>query len=160
MSTSLILQSYWHVCGFTMTTDIDPYSEYFLNKYPGIQAGNCPSCYLSSRAQLPLEKLTGPTSTVQTNTLDEADIDALTETEMDDNGNAVMIDSGDVKQEIGIVDGAPAIVETPIMVAKQRELTAQEKTEKSEEAQKNLDALASIAVSESTEADPAVERDS
>jgi hypothetical protein len=75
-------------------------------------------------------------------TVEIDDIEALAETERDENGRRIMVESGKVRQELAILDGKPAVVETPILVEKTRELTKQEKAEKLEDASRAMDDLA------------------
>lgn len=61
--------------------------------------------------------------------------------DLDEHGNPIMIDSGEVTERIGIVDGAIAVIQEPVMVNKMRGLTTQELAELKEQRNRNLDSL-------------------
>jgi uncharacterized Zn finger protein len=134
------------ICGYHQ--DFDPFENVAKHNrlFPGVPVGNCPSCATLPQVELRKNVQMGivlETSEMSTHeTVEAQEVEALTEIERDDEGNVIKIDSGEVKQELGIVDGKPAIIETPILVEKTRELTKQEKAKKLEEASIKVDELA------------------
>jgi hypothetical protein len=167
MATTLLSKSWACLtCGWTAPLGIDPWGEYFTQKMlfmsngltvNGCPAGICPSCYYNpnsdQRASINLTQATDlsrPDLVIETTTLSQADIDAQTVVDTDADGNPIMVDSGKTTQTIGIVNGAPAIVDTPVMTEQMRPLTDAEKAEKSQAAQQTLDALSPNVIQEVT----------
>lgn len=175
MPVTLLSQSWFCLtCGYHLPVAIDPFGPYYTEQflvvfrgkeYYGVPAGMCPSCYAhpdpEQRALRPLEQATAMGAQehlIKTTTLQQADLDDATQPAFDADGRPVMVDSGAVKQTLGIVDGKPAVIETPIMVQESRAYTVQEKQEALEQAERSLDTLSDVALKEVT-IEPIVELD-
>lgn len=129
--------TYGCICGYKADAVAFENREYWEAKWAPLIYGTCPSCGKEQLAKvIDLSELSTHT------TVEADDIDALTEVDRDQYGKPILVDSGKVKQELGIVDGTPAVIETPIMIEKTRELTRSEKTDKLEQAQRAVDDLA------------------
>ena len=115
---------------------LDPYVEgtqaNLFPEFHGIGDGQCPACFSGRNDQrvrqiTMMESVEGTDlSPTQINVASDEDLEATLVTETDQHGRAVLEDSGEVKQELAIVDGKAEVVEKPIFVEKQRELTKQE----------------------------------
>lgn len=164
----VILSKSWYcpICFYTLPQAIDPFGAYYTQTFQvhcgdliltGIPAGKCPSCYAnpdpSKRQLVDLmqgDSATQPDTLIKTTTLQSADLDAMTVPSFDANNQPIMVDSGQTEQKLSIVNGQPAVVEEPIMVQEMRPLTADEKTAMLDQANRSLDNLAPITVSETT----------
>lgn len=160
--TEVKITTYWcGICGYSMPASIDPYSDQFLTKYRGVQAGGCPSCAThpnpENRRFSQLVQATDLAEMVTTKTATEADLEAQEVPDLDARGNQKQVQTGtrwelQVDQSNGKVSSVPV----PVYEPKMRYQTEKELSALKLQRNRNLDALESVAVKEVT---PKVEID-
>ena len=111
-------------CGYKQDTDpTNPYQQ-SPTMFPNVPLGSCPSCY-GTKGDFQMSVTLDPNEFFTYTVKAPEDVEAAT-VPLFDNGAPVMVDSGEVKQELAIVDGKPAVVETPVLVQDVRPLTQEE----------------------------------
>lgn len=124
------------VCGYSVDGNLFENKDYFSHLFPFVPYGTCPSCRNEQLARIIQPDLLSTHQTVE-----QADIDALTVPEFNPDGSPVMVASGQTKPQLAVVDGNPTVVDTAAMVQQERPLTNAEKQEKLAQAQQSVDAL-------------------
>jgi hypothetical protein len=135
-----------------LTFSIDPTDSKEIVRHfpecPDLASGMCPACWMRDRTESAMELL--KESAITTEVATDEEIAAKTVEATDDNGQTIMVESDRTTLSIGIVDGKPAVVETPILEPQMRDLTDDELTELKQQRDQNLDALESVALKEVT----------
>ncbi len=133
------------------TTPFDLTLDQLRHQFPepqffGLLPGKCPSCWLKGESSdLYLENDEANMAVIHVAA--DADLEAKQIEDTDGSGNLIMEQTG-VRQELGVVDGAVAVVDVPIYEAKMRELNSDELRELKAQRDQILDKLDAIAVKE------------
>lgn len=142
----LKIDTYGCECGYHMPASIDPYTDAFVARYKGrVQKGGCPSCAThpdpQQRKHSQLSKIVDLSQMTTTRTAEQEDIDAESTLDTDAQGTPLLEKVGDrfrLNTQTGKIE--------PVAVnrAKERPLKTNEKAEKMEQAQRDLDRLAKL----------------